>query len=444
MNKRLITSLLIICQLYFSCSKINESEITPARVDTSLVKLTLVSGTGQADTIGNSLPNRIIVKVTKNGVPTNGYTVQFVASGCNQTDTISTPSQPDGTAVYDWSLSGEVGQQSMTAYVLNSNSQKVDSVKATATALATGSGWHHSACSVQVSSSPNAFCKLSTGRLFTCFGGGKTYLRYSDDNGVSWYAVKSLGNTHVISEVLSTPDDKIFALTQGSDGIYYSNNAGTNWSRLGISFNTGLFGSIVYTASKKLIATSGVNPPFSISADLGKTWTGTPFSAFIPQNMNNPIFVDPTEDRDGNLYIVERQNGNLFKSKDLGKTWTMVPETGYNFPGDVFAFYIDNNNWFYKSTQQFSPGIYLSKDNGITYNLIVHYSPIDEIANMSFQSDGNFYYENMGSGLYSYDGNLSKLVFGYREAILQPYIIAKNNNIIIANTGQLHILYYSK
>jgi len=445
MNKNLIALFLIICGSYYSCSKSNKSDNGPQNTSKPLVKIELVSGNGQTDTIGNPLTNHIIVKVTKDSVPTSGYTVQFVASGCNQTDTISTPSQPDGTAVYEWSLSGEAGQQSMTAYVLNSNNQKVDSAKATATALAAGPGWHRSGCSIQISSSPTTFCKLSTGRLFTCFGGGKTYLRYSDDNGASWYAVQSLGKTHVITWVLSTPADEVFAFTEGGDGIYYSNTAGKSWSRLEVPpFNTMLFNSIVCTSTKKLIATSTVDPPFSISVDHGNTWAVTSFSAFVPQNMNSPTFVNPAEDKDGNLYVVERQNGNLFKSTDLGKTWNQVPETGYNFPGDVFAFYIDNNNWFYKSTIHFSPGIYISKDKGTTYNLIVHFSPSDEIGNMSFQSDGSLYYENTGSGLYSYDGNSSKLVFGYAESYQKPYIVAKNNNIIFGNSGHSYILYYTK
>ena len=448
MRKNLILTILSIGLLYVSCSKLSEVNINPPPkkpVENHSIKLSLVSGDKQTDTIGNPLSSQIIVTVTQDGVPTSGYTVQFVASGCNQTDTVSTPSQPDGTADYIWSLAGEVGQQNMTAYVLNSNNQKVDSIKATATALAAGPGWHRSGCSVQGSSSAATFCKLSTGRLFTCYGGVKTYLRYSDDNGVSWGAVKSLGNTHTITWVLSTPSDEIYAFTEGSDGTFYSNDGGKTWSNLGVPpFNTEIFSSIVCTPTGRLIAASEVDPPLSISTDKGKTWSTSPFSAFLPQNMNNPLFSDPTEDKDGNLYVVERQNGNLFKSADGGKTWSLVPEGGYNAPGDVFAFYVDNNNWFYKSTSQFSPGIYLSKDNGINYNLIVHFSPIDEIANMSFQSDGNLYYENIGSGLYSYDGNSSKLVFGYADSFFKPYIVAKNNNIIFCNSGHSYIRYYTK
>jgi photosystem II stability/assembly factor-like uncharacterized protein len=463
MNKNLIALFFIICGLYFSCSKASKFDNVPQNTGTkdtskqstgtkdtskqsgtALVKIELLSGGGQTDTIGNPLSNPIIVKVTKNGTPTSGYSVQFQASGCNQDNIISTFSQPDGTAGYVWSLANDVGQQSLKAYVLNSNNQKADSVTVTATGLTTGHGWHNSGCSLQSSFSASAFCKLSSGRLFTCYNGGKTYLRYSDDNGVSWNAVKSLGNGHTITWVMATPSDELFAFTEGNDGTFHSTDAGKTWSNLGVPpFNTEIFSSIVCTSSGKLIAASSVTPPLCISVDKGITWASVPFSAFVPQNMNSPSFHDPIEDKDGNLYIVEQQNGNMFKSADGGKIWNLVPETGYNAPGDVFSLYIDNNNWFYKSTVQFQPGIYISKDKGGTYNMLIPGSPVSEAENMSIQSDGNFYYE-AGPNLYLYDqaSNSVKTIFGSGNA--GPYVVAKNNNIVVGNLGKGYIKYYTK
>jgi len=445
MNKNIIATLFVICLIYVSCSKTSKSDNGPQKTDTPPIKIELVSGGGQTDTIGNPLSSPITVKVTQNGTPMSGYSVQFQASGCNKDDIISTISQPDGTAGYIWSLSSEVGQQSLKAYVLNSSNQKIDSVTTTATGLSTGPGWHRSGCSLQGSSSAVAFCKLSTGRLYTCFGGIKTYLRYSDDNGVSWNAVKSLGNSHTITDVISSPSDELFVLTEGTDGTFYSNDAGQTWSNLGVPpFNTGSFTTIVCTPSGKLIATTVSQTPVYISPDKGKTWSAINNSAFVPQNNTRPLFNNPTEDQDGNLYVVEQQNGNIFMSVDAGKTWNLVIETGYNAPGDVFSLYIDNNNWFYKSTVQFQPGIYISKDKGTTYTMLIHLPPASDIENMSMQSDGNFYYEDIARGLYSYDGNSSKLIYPYGGTFVQPYIVAKNNNIIFANEGQGYIRYYTK
>jgi hypothetical protein len=450
MQKNLILTILSIGLLCFSCSKSNKSDIVPPSnpPENHVIKLTLVSGDGQTDSLGNQLTNPIIVKVTQDGIATSGYTVEFVASGCAQTDTISTPSQPDGTAVFDWSLSGGIGQQTATMYVLNSNKKKVDSVKATATGLQPGPGWHRSLCSVFVSSSPATFCKLNSGRLFTCFGGGKTYLRYSDDNGVSWYAVKSLGNTHTITWVLSTPTDEIFAFTEGTDGTFYSNDAGQTWSNLGVPpFNTELFSSIICTASGKLIAaTAGF--PLKISNDKGKTWNTIQSSAFVPQGINGFSYSSPAEDKNGNLYILASQQSlvNIYKSSDGGQNWNIMPESGYNIPGDVFSFYVDNSNWFYKSTEQFNPGIYISKDNGINYAILIPGSPVTEFTNMSVQSDGKFYYET-GNSLFQYDATsgISKNIYGNGyDTRVSAYIVAKNNNIIVDNQGGSYIRYYTK
>src|SRR5665213_3513140 len=117
MNKNLVFLFFIANLLYISCSKVNKSDSSPqntvappAKTDTSTVKtdtvpikVQLVSGGGQTDTIGKPLVNPIIVKVTRNGMPVSGYSVQFQASGCNQDNIISTLSQPDGTADYIWS-----------------------------------------------------------------------------------------------------------------------------------------------------------------------------------------------------------------------------------------------------------------------------------------------------------------------------------------------------
>jgi len=408
------------------------------------VKLELVSGNGQTDTIGNLLAHPIVVKVSVNGTPTSGYSVQFQASGCNQTDIITTLSQPDGTAVYGWSLASEIGQQSLKAYVLNNKNQKVDSVTVAAMALPTGPGWHNSGCSIQGGSPVAAFCKISTGRLFACYTGTQTYLRYSDDNGVSWNAVKSLGNSHTITYVVSTPSDEVIAFTKGADGTFYSNDAGQSWKNFGVPpFNSVLFPIIVCTPSGKLIATS-VNSPMCISLDKGKTWASVPLSAFTLQNLGNPFFYDPTEDKNGNLYIVEGSNNVIFESTDVGKTWSLVQPIGVIHPGTEASFYIDQNNWFYKSIIRLNPGIFISKDGGVTYNMLVNASLTAYIDDMSVQSDGEFYYEDITSGLYSYDGNSSKRVFAFDATGRQPYIVAKNNNIIVANLRHNYVRYYTK
>ena len=105
MNKTL-SFLLVIPSLFFGCSKSNNNSVTPIVNHKPVVKIQLVSGGEQNDTIGNPLINPVIVKVTADGVATSGYSVQFRGSGCNVDNIVSTLTQPDGTAGSTWSLSG--------------------------------------------------------------------------------------------------------------------------------------------------------------------------------------------------------------------------------------------------------------------------------------------------------------------------------------------------
>jgi len=444
MTKPYIALFLTICLLYFSCSKVSDSVNPPKKVDPAALKIELVSGGGQTDTIGNPLQHSVIVKVTKNGIAASGYTVQLQGSGCNQDEIVSTPSQPDGTVDYHWSLAGDVGQQSLKVIVLNSDNQKADSVTVSATALATTAGWHNSACSFRKGTP--GFCKLSTGKLFTAYLGEKDYLRYSGDNGVTWNTVKSFGNKRTITQLISNPSDEIFAFTK-DDGIFYSNDAGQTWTNSGTPpFNSEFIASAAFTPGGKLLVSFSNLLALSISSDKGKTWTSLPNSAFVPVNNNSPGFNNPAEDRDGNLYIVEQQNENLFKSVDGGKTWSLVDETGIGFPGTDFSFYIDNaSNWFYKGESNFNGGVYVSKDKGATYSQLIFYSNA-YITNISVQSDGRLYYEDIDHGLYTYDftNKTATQIFKFDFTSIRPYIVAKNNNIIVANLGHGYIRYYTK
>ncbi len=436
MNKRLVILLSTICILYFSCSK---SKLPgPQNIDLGKVTITLDSGNNQRDTIGRPLKKTITIKVTQNGLPLAGYSVQFQGSGCD--DTVSAVTQYGGTTGYTWYLSSQIGQQTLKIYALNSQNQKVDSVTAVATALATGPGWHFSACTFQDAQPIISFAKLSTGRLFLTYWAGKYYLRYSDDNGVTWNALKTLGNTHMIGYVMSTPQDELFVFTLGEAALY-SKDVGQTWSTLAITpFDPRLISTAICTPSGKLLVTSG-NVPLSISNDRGKTWTTVPLTAFTSPNPASGVsqLTSAAEDRAGNLYVEETQSQTIFKSADMGKTWNPVK------PGESDgAFYIDNNNWFYKSLVGFEGGIYISKDEGTTYNQMIG-SSFQGFGNMSVQSDGNFYCQD-AHGFYSSAGlgDPFKEIFVFKAEDTPPYIVAKNNNIIMRGTANAVAQYYTK
>jgi photosystem II stability/assembly factor-like uncharacterized protein len=450
MCKNLIPAVLLICVLNFSCSK-SGNQPGPQNNGSSDIKIELVSGDNQTDTVGRQLQNAIVVKVTKNGVAQSGYKVLWEGSGCNEERLDEFATQANGTTSYYWWLAGDVGKQTMKVFVLDDQNKKLDSVTAVSNGLASGSGWHYSACTYPFGAVINGFCKLSTGRLFTYFI-GKTYLRYSDDNGKSWISVKSLGNTHQIKTITVNSSDEIFAVA--NDGTYTSKDGGQTWTSYPQQeVNTKDVTGMLYTSKGKLLTSSRFNPVY-ISQDDGKSWTAIPITAFVPPNTsgNDGDFYDPTEDKDGNLYLIGRESQLIYKSVDEGKTWSPlislspIPQSPNGEHELDFSLYIDKNNWFYKYVNDAQiGGIYLSKDKGVTYNKLVG-APNAFCEEMSLQSDGNFYYYRWGGGIYHTVGISStvKGVFGFDATIPIPYIVAKNDNIIIGSSSSNIIRYYQK
>ena len=433
MSKISITPLLLIGILFFSCSK--SSQPGPKGGGTSSVKIELVSGNNQTDTIGYHLPNLVVVKVTQNGVPLKNYTLLYEGSGCNEDRMDKFNTEADGTGGYVWFLAGDVGQQTLKIFAVDDQNNKVDSVTAVSTAIAPGAGgWHYSACTYPFGYTISALCKTDNGRLFTTLSGGPSYLRYSDDNGVSWYAVKALGNKHRFESVAASSANEVFAAAD--DGNFYSADNGQTWASLPLqAFDTYTISGLTFTKSGKIFVTTQYNSVY-ISSDKGKTWTIPASSAFVnPRSTGNDNdFICPTEDQNGNLYVLGYDSGVIYKSTDAGKSWTHL-----NFPNDRFeSLFIDANNWFYTSVNGNDPyGVYISKDGGATFNLLSS-SASGFNQQISVQSDGNLYYTlSSGSigGLYRLNGINAPANWIFNIGSSQPtsYIVAKNNNIISTN-----------
>jgi hypothetical protein len=142
----------------------------------------------------------------------------------------------------------------------------------------------------------------------------------------------------------------------------------------------------------------------------------------------------PTEDKSGNLYVIGDGSQTIYKSGDNGATWVAIPH-----PTEKdFALYVDNNNTFYKSTS--TGGIYTSKDNGATYTQLVN-APNEFIESMSVQSDGNFYYDMLGRGLYLLKGGVPKHLDDNEFNVPTAYVLAQNNNIVFCDF-YVYIVHY--
>ncbi len=443
MRIKLISAVLLIGMFCFGCSKSGQpgpKDNGGTTTGNSDLKIEIVSGNNQTDTIGYPLPNFVNVKVTStSGASLDGYGVQYERSGCNADLTNILGLKDDGTSGINWYLAGDVGQQTLKIIVLDAQNKHVDSVAAVATAVAPAKGgWHYSACT-PFGVGAGAFCKLSTGRLFAAFQISKGYLRYSDDNGASWNPVKSLGNTHNFLTVVSTPADEIFAIA--SDDNYYSKDQGQTWTALGVQgFNSKEISGIAFTPKGKLFITTRFSSQY-ISSDKGKTWLTIPSSALVyPNEGADNDFRSPSEDKDGNLYLLSSEEGHIFKSTDNGKTW------GYlNFPNYRFTdFFIDKNNWFYVSINSLPYGIYISKNQGASFDLLSN-SGTGLNKKLSLQSDGNLYYTVDDVGLYRLNGAAppARLILNSRGPGASPYIVAKNNNVVVSSGG-FPLLYNNK
>lgn len=435
MNKNLFNIAGAACMMLWGCSKSNDSGNGP-HTSNQTIKIEIVSGNGQTDTVGEPVPNSVVVKVTENGSPVSNYTVQFQGSGCNQNDPELAGTQSDGTASFIWWLAGDVGTQTLKAYAVNAQNQKVDSVSVTATALAaSGPGWHFSSCDIPRANTTSSICKISSGRLFAAWL-AKAYLRYSDDNGMTWNAVTSLGNSHTLYGVLSGKTNELFVFAH--DGTYYSADGGQTWS------NNGAIPFADYSSAacsnSDLLMVADEHSALYISGDKGKTWTTYGTAAFPGESSLNW----PAEDANGNLYVVGQESGTLYKSANNGTTWVALPHPNQL----VFAFYIDNNNNFYLSrSEPGTGGIYISKDGGNTYSLLTSYQNIF-VDNMSVQSDGNFYYAVRTVGLFEAPGINTpvKMIFSYTDNFEEtaPYIIAQNGTMVTGDVATPFFKYYVK
>ena len=423
MHKNLITPLILICTLYFSCS--NKSQPNPQNGGSDGIKISLVSGGNQTDTTGWLLPNPIVVKVTQNGTAVSNYNLVFEGSGCNDGRMDKYATKADGTVNYYWYLAGDLGQQSLKVIAVDANNKRVDSLTVNSTAIAAGSGgWHTSACTYPFGFSITALCKSGAGRLFTSFSGGPTYLKYSDDNGVSWNTVKALGSAHRFESVGASSANEVFAAAD--DGNFYSADNGQTWTTLPAQgFDFPYISGIIFTSSGNIFALS-LHGSSYVSSDKGKTWTAATHSG-------DDSFVSPSEDQNGNLYFVGQTSGLIYKSADVGKTWKTL-----NFPNDRFvSLFIDKNNWFYASDNGFRTyGIYISKDNAVNFNLMA--TTADGFNdNISVQADGNLYFNRINSGLFRFNSTAgpAKLIFYIASPPPTPYIMAGNGSLISVNSS---------
>lgn len=436
--KKLIPVLLILIICWGGCKK--DSKQNPGNGNSG-IKIEVVKGDSQRDTIGNLLKDTVMIKVTDNGAVVKNYIAQFVRSGCTDVNLTEAKTSSSGYAKFGWYLSGDVGTQSLKIVILDNNRNKKDSITVKATAIAATHGWHRSGC---VQNFPvNSLSKLSTGRLFASIN-GTGYPYYSDNNAASWQPLKTFPSSYSISKIISSSSNELFLAAQNS-GIFYSSDAGKTWTNRvnGINDLTG-FSDIAYTKKGRLIFCTGNN--VYLSTDKGANWTDVGFSLPSGQSYN------PCEQLNGDLYIIG-SDAELYKSTNQGTTWVNQGSSKGNFLlATVESLYIDDAGIMYVGIPHNGPGtngeLYKSADKGATWTNVFSAGPAQgSFSNITQinEINGIYYFSFAGRGVYSSTdfNTFSNITSRFASFGLLSYTVAGNSAFVIGSPG-FGAFYYVK
>lgn len=401
---------------------------TPGPTDTGSKnppKLQIVSGNNQSSKVGFYPADTIKVKASGDGFDYTKYYVEFRGSGCNADLPFENSLLADGTSRVGYRLGGAIGAQTLQATLVQIGTYKrIDSVTFSFTGTAPTSGLNYAACTPL--GAGTSFSKTGTGRLFAAFdSNGKNDLRYSDDDGISWFPAKGIKAGYTIQKVKSDGKNQVIAYSM-EDGLYYSADNGETWKVQSVPFKGILANALTYTPSGKIFFV-GFNQSFYYSADNGVNWNT------LTLEKGNGLTL-PQEGPGGEFYVFVQDRG-IFKSTDRGATWKMLPYvTGTSHWDGSFGFYVDyGTGWLYKSSQNPS-AIYVSKDGGNTYSLVANTDPI---AFYFMKNDGVLYFQG-GYDIYKIDGGrVVKIISGGPIVLFDGDFIVSNSGNVIYNGGFL-------
>ena len=107
--------LTVVLLQMFGC--IGKKEDLPLASD---ARYEILSGANQTGIIGSFLPEKVRIRITRNGkVPANQYAAFaiFKITNCNETQMLKTPIDNNGVAEFTWRLDDNIGEQKLTGYV---------------------------------------------------------------------------------------------------------------------------------------------------------------------------------------------------------------------------------------------------------------------------------------------------------------------------------------
>jgi len=419
MKKIILLRISVLCMLLLAaCSKSHQDNPTD-----SSIKIEILSGNNQTDSIGVTLKDSVTIKVSKAGKPLPNYFLQFHILGCDDDLLSERQLNSAGIGVFSWRLTGVIGKQSLKVVLLDNNRKKIDSITAIANTIKNSRGYVRSACTPNAN--PLLLSKISTGRLLALFA-DVPFIYYSDDNAVTWHKLVSSVSFKSPYRLVSSPANELFLLDNSS--LYYSGDMGKTWTiRNPLNAASGIT-AITYAPSGKLITVTANtdDKQIQISTDKGLNWT--PIGSGYPHHN----YIQVNEDKSGDLvflgdagYIVVN-HGALWHELNPTLTYRMTGMT----TDDKGNLYIGRLGSTYNTD------LLKSGDSGTTYNVINSGPYLD--ASMTQQSDGNIYIWQITNGIMKLSA--SNTLVRVTPPGLQAsgvYVLAGNGSLVFGDNSAI-------
>jgi len=252
----------------------------------------------------------------------------------------------------------------------------------------------------------------------TLFAAYNHYIYRSTDFGVHWeFLSNGIGEVDGIQDISFNKYGNIYAGSQERGGaIYLSTDNGDSWTNMDTSqtfgdiINVGL-DDILAVENYLLVAThSGV----AKSTDMGQSWI------FITNGLRTADIIDFAYDSTSNTIYAANQSGGIFISNDNGDSW-QLKSNGLNASSSRYLSF-DNDETLYAAS--FLNGVHRTTDYGKTWELIVNgiteFSQISVFATkdnyvITGTQDGYFVSTNRGDNWQQGTGFIGKTIYKIEE-----------------------------
>ncbi|MGG9962215.1 WD40/YVTN/BNR-like repeat-containing protein [Ferruginibacter sp. SUN106] len=423
--KRIYQLLVLLCVLQ-ACKKNNTSEQpVPEKI-----KIQVISGNNQSDTIGHLLKDSLLIKVTIGSRALARTLVNFNKEDCPSGILATYLTDNNGFIKYPWQLTGKTGDQPIKLTAIDSLGLPADSLIVHAEGRSFLNAWQPVYCLPHAG--VNDLCQAGSGRMFLGLL-SFDYPYYSDDNGINWQRLTSFPVSNLeIRQMVANGNDVYIATRH--NGVYYSSNNGASWENRssGITDTRELY-KLGITKSGKLFFSNFYNRLY-MSVNKGLAWTELTSTAIF-----NEHFDSFCETSTGVLYMTSAGE-DLFKSTNGGTTWTAIhPNVSYS----VQSIFVDDNDDLYIGAYWNSADIYKSTNGGTSWTLKYSSPQVPGTyleVKPFYKVNGKYYFMVAGYGIVTTSDFITYRLLTNRYSF--EYLIAANNAVLVP--GSFENLWYNQ